>query len=308
LQHLPPVDRVRAAKFAARKEVYYDLRLNQSVVGLVSSLRMVAELNDALQQNRYTKAAGTTVHVLLVSDSNIADVASAAATALEANGIVVDLLPTATNPAATSAPTEPRSGPGALASNGSELSPVTPNSSRPAPGALNSSRPDALAPDSSGPARDAAPLGRAPSQSRRSGTAGGVAHTPVVRATAFGAGLSSAVTFGAIDGGNPLVGLHCLAASNLMIAGTSSFAKFAKMFSLGTAVDPLNENGEALIETLAAADSTKPPTYEDKFVAEPNSPLLTKALVARFVNGWVATEMLEEKAAASTRQEGVGSP
>jgi hypothetical protein len=46
-----------------------------------------------------------------------------------------------------------------------------------------------------------------------------------------------------LDDSNPLVGLHCLAASNLLLAGTSSFAKFAKFLSLGTTVDPLNNNG-----------------------------------------------------------------
>jgi hypothetical protein len=47
-----------------------------------------------------------------------------------------------------------------------------------------------------------------------------------------------------LDVSNPLVGLHCLAASNLLLADTSSnFAKFAKFLSLGTTVDPLKNNG-----------------------------------------------------------------
>jgi hypothetical protein len=46
-----------------------------------------------------------------------------------------------------------------------------------------------------------------------------------------------------LDDSNPLVGLHCLAASNLLLAGTSSFAELAKFMSLGTTVDPLNNNG-----------------------------------------------------------------
>jgi hypothetical protein len=250
----------------------YNSRLQVSLLGLVSALKLVGELQHTLRQ-RTTSAGGdrtapnseipnsgngAEIHVVLVSDSPIDVIA--AIPGLKTAGVTIKIVAGSTSVPAGS--TSVLAGSTSVPAGSTSV----PAGSTSVPAGLFSS-----------------------SQPHNTSSAANVPALPMAVAT--GHGLPTAgVPFHVVDGGNPLIGLHCLAAANLLVAARSSFAEFAGLLSAGTVVKPLNANGRH--KPQRGAPSTE------------NSVSLNRKIVATFLDAWLESDRARlQKAAAAAAKE-----